>query len=296
MKIGIELPTTIPNVTAQLIRAWARQADAGPFSSLGIVDRLAYNTFDPLVSLAAVATETQRIRLMTGVLLAPMYNAGRLAKQAASLDVLSNGRLSLGLAIGGNEEDFRASPASFSGRGKRFEQQLELMTRVWAGQPVDDKTGPIGPTPLQPGGPEILLGGQTPAAIGRLKRWGNGYIAAGLGSPAQVGTFFRQAEEAWQSAGRPGKPRLVVATYFALGPGAAEQAEAYLLEFYGIYGPLAQEIAKSVSTTPEAVQARIQEFADVGADELLFAPCIPELDQVQRLADVANQWMREAQN
>jgi alkanesulfonate monooxygenase SsuD/methylene tetrahydromethanopterin reductase-like flavin-dependent oxidoreductase (luciferase family) len=288
MKIGIELPTTLPDVTASLIRDWARHADAGPFSSLGIIDRLVYNNFDPLITLATVATETQRIRLLTGVLLTPLYNAGILAKQAASLDVLSDGRLTLGLGVGGRQEDFRAAPASFPDRGKRFEQQLELMTRVWSGQPVDNETGPIGPAPVQPGGPELLIAGQSPAAIGRLKRWGNGYIAAGLGSPQDVDVLFRQAEAYWHNAGRPGKPRLVVATYYALGPQVAEQAASYLLDFYAFLGPFAREIVRFLPTSPEGVQARIQEFAKIGADELLFAPSIPELDQVDLLANIIN--------
>ncbi len=136
MKIGIGLPAAIPNATSPLIRDWAELADKGPFSSLGIPDRLVYSgSFDPLITLAFVAAETQRIRLMTGVVLAPLYNAGILAKQAASLDVLSNGRLTLGLGVGWREEDFRAAPASFHDRGKRFDQQLELMTRIWSGQP-----------------------------------------------------------------------------------------------------------------------------------------------------------------
>lgn len=142
--------------------------------------------------LAALEAETQRLRLMTGVLLAPLHNAGILAKQAASLDVLSNGRLTLGLGVGPRVDDYRAAPASFHDRGKRLEQQLELMTRIWSGQPVADQTGPIGPTPVQPGGPEVLLGGQSSSAISRLKRWGNGYIAA-LGSPQRTNELFRQA-------------------------------------------------------------------------------------------------------
>jgi alkanesulfonate monooxygenase SsuD/methylene tetrahydromethanopterin reductase-like flavin-dependent oxidoreductase (luciferase family) len=270
-----------------LIRDWARFADKGPFSSLGIPDRLVYSgNFDPLITLAFVAAETQRIRLMTGVVLAPLYNAGILAKQAASLDALSNGRLTLGLGVGWREEDFRAAPASFHDRGKRFEQQLELMTRIWSGQPVDDETGPIGPAPVQPGGPEVLFGGSSPAAISRIKRWGNGFIATSLRGPQRANELFRQTEEYWQSAGRPGKPRRVLNAYFALGPGAAERTEAYILDFYAAMGPAAQQFARSVPSSPEAVRASIQEFADIGTDELILYPSIAELDQVHRLAEI----------
>jgi alkanesulfonate monooxygenase SsuD/methylene tetrahydromethanopterin reductase-like flavin-dependent oxidoreductase (luciferase family) len=286
MKIGIGLPATIPNATGTLIRDWARCADAGPFSSLGIADRLVYGSFDPLITLAVVAAETQRIRLMTGVLLAPLHNVGILAKQAASLDVLSNGRLTLGLGVGWREEDFRAAPASFHDRGKRFDQQLELMTHIWSGQPVDDETRPIGPTPVQPGGPEILFGGASLAAISRVKRWGNGFIATSLRGPQRANELFRQTEEYWQSAGRSGKPRRVLNAYFALGTGAAERTEAYILDCYAAMGSAAQQFARSVPSSPEAVRASIQEFADIGTDELILYPAIAELDQVHRLAEI----------
>src|SRR5579885_3557594 len=138
MKIGIGLPATIPDVQGSLILDWARQAEAANFSSLGIIERLVYGNYEPLITLAATAGVTSRIRLMTTVLLAPLRNPGMLAKQAASLDALSGGRLTLGLGVGGREDDFQAAPASFHRRGKQLDEQLALMTRVWSGQPVSD--------------------------------------------------------------------------------------------------------------------------------------------------------------
>src|SRR5690348_12590032 len=108
MKVGIGLPATIPGVTGESVLEWARAADAGPFSSLGIVDRLVYGNYEPLVTLAAVAGATNRIRLMSTVILAPLRNAAVLAKQALSVDALSGGRFVLGLGVGGREDDFQA--------------------------------------------------------------------------------------------------------------------------------------------------------------------------------------------
>src|SRR5712691_8038837 len=165
MHIGIGHPATIPGTKGQLILEWARKADAGPFSSLGSLDRLVYPNYDALITLAAAAAVTQRIRLMTTVLLLPLHNAGIFAKQAASLDALSGGRLTLGVGVGAREDDFRAVPASFHDRGKRFEEQLNTMKRIWSGQPLAEDIGPVGPSPVQPGGPELLIGGYSPAAI-----------------------------------------------------------------------------------------------------------------------------------
>src|SRR6266487_6717199 len=155
MQIGIGLPANIPGVQGKLIVDWAKKADSSPFSSLGLIDRLVYPNYEPLIALAAVAGVTHRIRLMTTVLLATLRNTAILAKQAASLDALSGGRLTLGLGIGAREDDFHAASASFRNRGKRFEEQLETIARIWSGQPLGDTIGPVGPTPARPGGPEI---------------------------------------------------------------------------------------------------------------------------------------------
>src|SRR5919199_4917155 len=162
MDIGIGLPATIPETRDPLILDWAKQADSGPFSSLAILDRLVYPNYEALITLAAAAAVTDRVRLMTTVLLAPLRGGGVLAKQSATIDALSGGRLTLGLGVGAREDDFQAAPASFHDRGRRFEEQLALMKRVWAGEPVSDQIGPVGPRPAQSGGPELLIGGYTP--------------------------------------------------------------------------------------------------------------------------------------
>jgi alkanesulfonate monooxygenase SsuD/methylene tetrahydromethanopterin reductase-like flavin-dependent oxidoreductase (luciferase family) len=285
MDIGIGHPATIPGVQGQLILEWARRADAGPFSSLGSLDRLVYPNYEPLITLAAAAAVTQRLRLITTVLLTPLHNTGMLAKQSASLDAISGGRLTLGVGVGSREDDFRAAPAEFHHRGKHFEEQLDTMQRIWSGQPLTDDTGPIGPAPVQPGGPELLIGGYSPRAIQRVGRWGNGYIAGGA-PPPMASQAFAAAEQAWKAAGREGKPRFVVGMYWGLGPDAAEKAGSYLRHYYAVMGPRAEQIASSVPATPEAVKAAIKAFADIGVDELVCWPTIPELDQVDRLADL----------
>lgn len=284
MKIGIGLPSTFLNVPGSLLREWARLAEEGPFSSLALLDRLVYRDYEPLMTLAVAAGETQRIRLMTAILLAPLRNTGILAKQVASLDALSNGRLTLGLGIGGRKDDYLAASVPFHQRGKRLEQQLDLMTRIWSGQPVDEQTRPIGPAPAQPGGPEVLIGAFAPAAIGRVGRWGNGYLAGG-GDLQQINYCFRTAEESWKRAGRPGKPRLVADAYFGLGPNAAARSAAYILDYHAPLGPMAEQMARFVLSSPEAIKASIQGFAELGTDELVLMPCIPELDQVRLLAE-----------
>jgi alkanesulfonate monooxygenase SsuD/methylene tetrahydromethanopterin reductase-like flavin-dependent oxidoreductase (luciferase family) len=118
MEIGVGLPATIPGASGSLVLEWARRADSGPFSSLGVIDRLVYKNHEALVSLAAAAV-TERVRLMTTVLIAPVRDAALLAKQAATIDAFSGGRLTLGLGVGAREDDFRAASATFEDRGDR---------------------------------------------------------------------------------------------------------------------------------------------------------------------------------
>ena len=283
MELGIGLPATIPGVAGRQILAWAQRADDGPFASLGIIDRLVYPNYEPLIALAAAAAVTRRIRLLPSVLLAPLHNAGVLAKQVASLDALSDGRVTLGVAVGGREDDYRAAPASFQDRGRRLDEQLTIMQRIWAGQAVADDVGPVGPPPVQPGGPPILIGGATAVAARRVARWGAGFIAGGA-PPEHAQQVYKLAEAAWTAAGRAGKPRFVGGMYWALGPQAAEQAAAYIRHYYGFLGPMVEGFAASIPTSPEAIKGAIAAYAAVGMDELLLWPCIAEAEQVDRLA------------
>ena len=292
MKFGIGLPATIPGVRGELILDWARKADAGPFSSVTILDRLVYPNFEALTTLAAVGAVTQRVRLMTSVLLAPLRNPAMLAKMAASVDALSNGRLTLGLGIGGRADDFEAAGVSMKRRGRIFEEELALMRRVWSGQAVSDTIGSIGPKVVSPNGPEILIGGYSPDAVRRIGKWGDGYIAGG-GGPAQSLELYNKAEESWKEAGRPGKPRFVSAFYFGLGPNALERAGQYIKHYYAFLGPGAEGMARAIPSTPEAVQQAIEARLQIGADEVILWPCIPDLDQVDRAAEIVHKLLSQ---
>ena len=285
MKIGIGLPVTIPGVTGDHIFEWARKADAGPFSSVGVIDRLVYDSYEVLVTLAAVASITQRVRLATVLIQAPLRNAGILAKQAATLDALSGGRLTLGLGVGRREDDFRAAPASLKGRSNRFDQQLALMKRVWSGEAVGEGVGPMGPRLGRQGGPELLIGGTAPAALEMCGRWADGYLAA-IDVPDGLRRWYDVVERSWREAGRAGSPRLVGLFYFALTADAAERTSSYLRHYYSFMGAGAEHFVKFALTSAEAIKRLIEDYSAIGMDEAILYPCAPELEQVDRLADI----------
>jgi len=101
MDVGIGLPNAVPGTTGDQLTDWARRAEARGFSSLGTIDRVTYGNYEPLVALSAAAAVTERIGLLTSVLLAPLRRNGAvLGKQTLSLNALSGGRLTLGVGIG----------------------------------------------------------------------------------------------------------------------------------------------------------------------------------------------------
>jgi alkanesulfonate monooxygenase SsuD/methylene tetrahydromethanopterin reductase-like flavin-dependent oxidoreductase (luciferase family) len=282
MEVGIGLPATIPGVEPDQLLEWARRAEAQGFSSLGTLDRLVYPNYEPLIALAAAAAVTERIRLATAILIAPYRaNGALLAKQAATVDHLSNGRLVLGVAPGGREDDYATSGVDFHARGKLFDEMLEQWRRIWAGEKFG-VAGAIGPPPPK-GRPTLILGGSADAAFERAAKYGDGWIMGG-GTPEQFRTGSARLDAAWQAAGREGAPRKMALAYFSLGSGAREAADRYLRHYYGWLGDVADMLVQSAAIDADTVKGYVQEFSDAGCDELILFPCSPDPGQVDLLA------------
>ncbi len=284
MRVGIGLPATIPGVAGDMIVKWAVKADAGPYSSVAALDRLVYSNFEPMVALAAAAAVTRRVRLMTSILLAPLRSGALLAKQAASVDAISGGRLSLGLGLGGRPDDFTAGEADMGSRGRRFEEQLATMKRAWSGEALGGGVGEVGPPPARAGGPELLIGAVAPAALERAGRWADGFI--GVGGPKAARGSYDAALDSWNRAGREGAPRFVAAAYFALGADAEGSIERYIKDYYSFMPQYAGAIISGAPSSAGQVRDLLSAHEDVGVDELLLWPCDPGLEQVDRLAEV----------
>jgi alkanesulfonate monooxygenase SsuD/methylene tetrahydromethanopterin reductase-like flavin-dependent oxidoreductase (luciferase family) len=282
--IGIGLPNTVPGTDGRTLIDWARNAEEAGFSTLGTIGRIVYPNYEELIALSAAAAVTSRIRLTTSVLIAPLYaNTALLAKQAASLDRLSGGRLVLGFGLGGRDDDYIASGLGTQGRGRRLEEQLAGMKRIWSGEEYG-YAGGIGPEPVRRGGPELILGGATEAAFGRVARLGDGWIMGG-GTPDMFAQAAAGVDKAWHAAGRPGKPRKLSLAYYALGPSARAQADTYLLHYYGWLGDIARQIAAGAAISAEMTRSYAAAFESSGCDELIFIPTASSPDQLALLAD-----------
>jgi alkanesulfonate monooxygenase SsuD/methylene tetrahydromethanopterin reductase-like flavin-dependent oxidoreductase (luciferase family) len=272
MQIGIGLPTMLPGASAELIRAWTRQAEEGPFSSLGVFDRPVYDGYDPLIALAGAAALTQRLRLATTIVLAPLRNTVLFAKEVATLAAFAGGRLVLGLAAGIREDDYRAAGVDYHTRGQRFSAQLEELRNLWEAEI-------LGP----PGSLTLLIGGQSPQAFARMARHAHGYVHGG-GPPRAFARAAAQARAAWSDSGRPGRPLLWAHAYFALGDEATlDRGRRTLEDYYAFSGPFARRVVAELLTDPQAIARFLRGYAEAGCDELILFPTVADLRQLERL-------------
>jgi alkanesulfonate monooxygenase SsuD/methylene tetrahydromethanopterin reductase-like flavin-dependent oxidoreductase (luciferase family) len=279
MDVGIGLPNAVPGTSGDQLVEWAKRAEARGFSSLGTIDRIVYDNYEPLTALAAAAAVTERIGLCTSVLLAPLRaNAAELAKQALSVQALSAGRLTLGVGLGGREDDYEFSGIEMKGRGKRLDAALERMREVWA----DERIGPAGS-----GAPRVIVGGSADASYARAARFGEGWIAGGA-SPEEFAAMAAKAKAAWSQAGREGEPRTMGLAYYGLGENAEQNAQAELTDYYAWLGEeVAGYVAGSAATDAETVQQYLAGFEQAGCGELILFPTSNDPAQVDLLADAA---------
>lgn len=277
MDVGIGLPNAVPGTSGAQLVEWARRADGRGFSSLGTIDRVAYDNYEPLTALAAAAAVTERIGLCTSVLLGPLRaNPVMLAKQALSVNALSGGRLTLGIGLGGREDDYETVGLAMEDRGAKLDAALERMREVWS----DDVVGP-----KIEGAPRLVIGGGVDASYARAARFGEGWIAGGS-PPDQYAEAAAKVRAAWSEAGREGEPRLMGLAYFSLGDNAEADANAYLTDYYAWLGDeTAGYIAGSAAKDAETVQQYVAAFAAAGCGELIICPSSNDPDQVDLLAD-----------
>ena len=279
MQLGIGLPNSVPGTDPSRLLEWARRADEGPFSSVGVLDRIRYESYEPMTLLGAAAAVTARVRLVTMVVIGPLRSPAVLAKEAATVDALSGGRLVLGLAVGARRDDYVEAGVPHRDRGRRLSEQLGALRSYWEQDGV---------APTSPGttGPELLVGGGSDISFARVARYADGYVHGG-GPPRAFARAAERARTAWTDAARPGRPRLWAQGYYALGGGdTRERAASYMRDYYAFTGPFVDRIVEGMLTTPQQVMAFVRGYAEAGCDELVLLPAVSDIKQLHLLADV----------
>jgi len=277
MKVAIGLPNAVPGTSGEQLTEWARRAEVRGFSSLGTIDRVAYPNLEPLVSLAAAAAVTERIGLATTVLLGPLRrNPVALAKQVASIHQISDGRMTLGIGLGGREDDYEITGVEMGSRGRELDEMLERIKGVWEGDEMGPDHGTL---------PRVLVGGSVDASFERAARFGDGWIAGGA-PPDQFEEMRKKLDAAWSESGREGQPQNAGLAYYSMGERAEDEAQAYLTDYYAWLGEeTAGYIANSAAKDAETAKQYVSAFEAAGCQELFFFPSSSDPQQVDLLAD-----------
>lgn len=288
MDVGLAFPQMTPDLDRDRVRAWCRAVDDGPFSSISAGERIAFDNLDGFTLCTAAAALTDRVRVGFNVVVAPWHVPAMLAKELASIDVLSGGRLEVAVGVGGREQDYDSLGSPFAGRFGRLDDAVAELRRLWSGGEVVDGAT-VGPAPVQQGGPPILCSGTGPKSLARAARWADGLTGFTLAAdPAEAGATFRLAEQAWTDARRTTAPRRVTGSFAVLGPGAEDQLHAFARRYLDVFGSgvAAWLTERMPLSTPDAVRTFLVAVAAEGCDEVVLVPGSSDPDQVRRFADV----------
>ena len=293
MDIGMSLPTMARGFGRPTMAEWSRAIDAGPFSSISCGERVTFHNPEIMVTLGAAAALTERVRVFANLVVTPMHPPALVAKQVATLQVLSDGRLTVGVGVGGREHDYRSMGVPFQRRHERLDRDVAEIGRLLAGEAAFDGADPVGPplaftepasgeglatgaSPLHPWGVELLAGAMGPKGLARAAKWADGVSGFCLGgSGEEVIRAADLARDAWERAGRERPPRLVSGCFYALGvPEPRETLRGFTYDYLEVFG---SEFARSMADEAAMWDARrlrglLDEAAAAGIDEFILVP------------------------
>jgi probable F420-dependent oxidoreductase len=291
-EVGIYVPTPAADVQQDTVVAFGQRAEAAGVHSLWTLDRLVFDNQESLLCLAALAATTRRVKLGTSVLLGTLRPPALLAKMVATLDVLSGGRVILGLGAGSRPDDFAAAEVPFEHRGSRLTEAMEVLRLAWSGVPLTHdgpyhhmNVGPIGPKPVQAGGPPIWLGGSADSALRRVGRLADGYVGTSSGGPDGLRVAWAKVQQAAEQAGRdPSSLKLAALVYACVDDDrdrAVERAGAYLRRYYP--PARAQVPPWFLLGPPETCIETAHTYFAAGVDVLIVGPVTADLGHLDRL-------------
>ncbi len=276
MEIGVALPTMARDYTRRTTITWSQGIDAGPFSSVSAGERISFHNQEMLVTTAAAAALTERARVFVNVAIGPLHAAGLLAKQLATLDVLCDGRLTVGLGVGGREHDYRSTESPFGRRHQRLDDLVAELQRLWAGHPPFDGADPIGPVPVQHGGPELLAAAMGPKSLARAAQWADGISGFAIDADGTaMAAAVANTNRAWTDAGRTQAPRHVTGCFFVLGTSDDKGVlQAFTYDYLAVFGDRFARAMADVAPvwSVERLDQVLDEAEAAGVDEFILVP------------------------
>ena len=288
MDLALTLPSFVAGTDRAMTLEWCRRIDDGPFSSIAVGERTAFHSHEMVSTLAFAAAATERVRIIATIAVLPTHDTVRIAKQAATIDVLSDGRFTLGVGVGGREQDYDALSTPFRRRFERLDEQVDQMKRIWLGEEVIDGVPCIGPAPVQQGGPPLWTASMGPKSLARSAKWADGLAGFSLGPDAdEVAGTFAAVRGAWSDAGRETKPFLTTSSWFALGPDAKQRLHTYASEYLSTFGPKAAAAMADLCSLsePGVLRERMGALEEAGCQEFILVPTTNDPSEIDRLLD-----------
>ena len=289
MDVGVCLPYMELDLSREQLLNWCRAIDEGPFSSLSCGERITGYTIEMVSTLGAAAAVTERVRIVPSLYVLPMHSAVRAAKEIATLDLISNGRVTVTVGVGGRPGDYQAVGASMERRHDRMDEQVAEMRRIWRGEAPVEGLDPVGPNPVQAGGPPILAGVMGPKATRRAAEWADGvYMWSGNGVKNEIAGSIERVDAAWTQAGRDTVPRRVAGFWFSLAPNSQQRLQSYVYDYIKVLSEnAARAMAKGMNrSTPDAVRESLDAMEELGCDECYLVPATCEIAEVERAAEI----------
>ncbi len=287
MKVSLCLPYMERDYDRSTTLEWCRLADQGPFESLSCGERITSYTQDMRILLGAAAALTERVRIIPSLYVLPMHSPVRVAKELATLDVLSQGRVTVTVGVGGREHDYRAVGSPFTKRLQRLDDGVARMRSIWAGEAPFEGADPVGPLPVQAGGPPIWAGAMNPKAMQRASAWAQGVYGFTMdGGVETVRQQSQRAVDAWRERGREERPYVATGFWFCLTSDAESRLKTYVYDYLKIIDDgVARAVADTMKCfTPEAVAEALDAIAAEGCDECFLVPASLDPGEVERAA------------
>lgn len=301
LRISVGLPQLLPDQAPEVIRRYAGRAEELGFAGLWSLDSVPGSAtsrvalLDGLHVLTTAAAVTARIKVGIAVIVLPARNAAQLARELATVDRLSGGRLIVGVGVGRKEPTAAGLGLPAGHRARRLEESVEVLRRLWAdGEAAYDGDFyrfagvTLGPRPLQRPGPPVWFGAGRSPALRRAARMGDGWIGAGSSLSADFPHQLRIVQDALQEAGRdPDTFAIGKRVYVAVEDTQQRARERLTPDLDAMYDAPGLTERVAVCGPPEACAERLRELVAAGARELLLHPMYDHLDQLEALASLA---------
>jgi alkanesulfonate monooxygenase SsuD/methylene tetrahydromethanopterin reductase-like flavin-dependent oxidoreductase (luciferase family) len=290
MDLSMTLPTMRSGLDRALTDDWCSAIDEGPFRSLAAGERITFDNLEMHTTLAYAAARTRRARITPTLVILPMHPVALMAKKLATLDVLSGGRVDVVVGVGGREQDYQAAQRPFARRHQTLDAQVAELRRLWAGGAAAADAPPIGPAPVQSGGPPIFASAMGPKSTARAAQWADGNMGFTLAPDADDHVaVFRGIRDAWNAAGRADRPRLSTSFWYSLAPDAEAALHDYAVRYLGVFGAESAEMMASMCTAagPDRIAEGLARLEAAGCDEVYLVPTTVDPAHLSELAALA---------